>query len=238
MERSSIVSNILTAPVDKFVHIRPQILTGPLLAEVKTLENSIEHLGLFLPIIVRNYRDKFFIIDGRKRIAAIKRLKFMGRLPHNLDNIPYRSLDTGQSMIEAVPNLITNPKLYHKVMQALDSGHSALETARRFYLSQHCIQQIIILSRLSERLRLLFFNNIFSFQQVKLYAAQPRTRIQDQVFSQIGPLASPNHIRKALYSFVPDNLVPDSFVTDNFVLGHDDQTDTEQLDMLIMDQAA
>ena len=227
------MSNILTAPVDKFVHIRPQILTGPLLAEVKTLENSIEHLGLFLPIIVRNYRGKFFIIDGRKRIAAIKRLKFMGRLPHNLDNIPYRSLDTDQSMIESVPNLIANPKLYHKVMQALESGHSALEAARRFYLSQHCIQQIIILSRLSKRLRLLFFNNILSFQQVKLYAAQPRTRIQDQVFSQLGPLASPNHIRKALYSFVADSFVPDSFV-----IGDDDQTDTEQLDMLMMDQAA
>jgi len=191
-------ANIHTAPVDKFTFIRPRILVGPLLQDVKALQNSILRFGLLSPIIVRPHNGKLVVVDGRKRLAAIRRLRFTGQLPRSLVNIPYTELKDAKAAKSPTPALMSNRELYTTVKNAFWEGNDEAQIAEDLYLSRHCIRQILTLSRLSTRLRTMFFERTINFEQARNYAAEPRHRVQNALFNKLGPFAKADEIRTAL----------------------------------------
>jgi len=92
------MSHMKTAPVDMFTTLRPRLLIGELLQDIKSIQASIAKFGLLSPIVVTRSDDRLIIIDGRKRLAAIRRLAFMGRLPRSLVNIPYIEVQDAKHM--------------------------------------------------------------------------------------------------------------------------------------------
>ncbi len=198
--------NISTAPVDKFVFVRPKILVGKLLQDIKTIQNSILRFGLLSPIIVRRHNGKLVVIDGRKRLAAIRRLRFAGQLPRSLVNIPYTELSDHKGLESPTPALMSNRELYTTVTNAFWEGNDETQIAQDLYLSRRCVQQILTLTRLSPKLRGLFFQRAIDFNQASKYAAQPRHIIQNQVFNAIGPFASADEIALAFENLETGHL--------------------------------
>ena len=195
-------ANLQTAPVDKFTFARPRILVGSLLQDIKSLEKSIVKFGLLSPIIVRAHKGKLVVVDGRKRLAAIRRLRFAGVLPRSLVNIPYTELQNSLAAESPTPALMSNRELYRTVTEAFKGGTDIALIAEDLYLSRRCVAQILTLSRLSTRLRALFFEKIINFDQARTYAAQPRHMVQNAVFGALGPFAGADDIRKQLMSAV------------------------------------
>ncbi|MEP1230642.1 MAG: ParB N-terminal domain-containing protein [Litorimonas sp.] len=190
--------SISIAPVDNFVFARPRILVGKLLQDIKTLQNSILKYGLLSPIIVREHNGKLVVVDGRKRLAAIRRLRFLGQLPRSLVNIPYTELSTHKGIESPTPALMSNRELYNTVTQAFADGNDEGQIAKDLYLSRRCIQQILTLTRLSPMIRGLFFERVINFNQARRYAGEPRQTIQNTVFKMIGPFALIEEISQAL----------------------------------------
>lgn len=77
----------------------PKVLQGEYLRAVNEIERSLCRQGLLAPLIVSQNpaaqagsprtERKLIIIDGQKRLMALRRLCFDGRLPAGLMTVPY-----------------------------------------------------------------------------------------------------------------------------------------------------
>ena len=183
------MSHIKTAPVDMFTTLRPRLLIGRLLQDIKAVQASISRFGLLSPIVVSRTEGRLVVIDGRKRLAAIRRLEFMGRLPRSLVNIPYIELQDSRQVAADAPALMSNRDLYVTVTDMFQSHQDLDQIAAELYLSRKCVKQVLTLSLLSPRLRKAFFDRTIDFGGAKAYAALPDHGLQERAFIALGPFA-------------------------------------------------
>ena len=80
---------ITTAKLAEFKSPTARILFGERLQDIKQIQASIAAHGLLNPLIVMRQGKKFIVIDGKKRLAALRRMRFAGTLPRSLINVPY-----------------------------------------------------------------------------------------------------------------------------------------------------
>lgn len=184
------MSHINTAPVDMFTTLRPRLLGGALLRDVKAVQASISRLGLLSPIVVSRIKDQLVVVDGRKRLAAIRRLKFLGRLPRSLVNIPYIEVSDMQSRDEQTPALMSNRELYLTVTQMYHCTEDVDHIAADLFLTRATIRQILTLTRLSSRLRRAFFDKVIDFSRARAFATLPEHSDQNRAFMTLGPFAA------------------------------------------------
>ena len=188
------MSHIKTAPVDMFTTLRPRLLVGRLLLDIKAVQASIARFGLLSPIIVSHANGRLVVVDGRKRLAAIRRLDFMGRLPRSLVNIPYIELEDARHNPSPSPALMSNRDLYVTVTEMFRQNQDIGLIASDLFLTRECVKQVLTLSRLSPRLQRAFFDRTISFESAKAYAAYPGHAVQEQVFMALGPFADAEEI--------------------------------------------
>ncbi len=77
------------AKISEFRAPTPKILFGERLQDIIDLEASIAAHGLVKPLKVTRAGDKLVVIDGRKRLAALRRMHFKNTLPRRLEAIPF-----------------------------------------------------------------------------------------------------------------------------------------------------
>lgn len=183
------MSHIKTATVDMFTTLRPRLYVGRLLKDIKAVQASIARFGLLSPIVVSSFEGRLIIVDGRKRLAAIRRLEFMGRLPRSLVNIPYIELEDVRQIAPNAPALMSNRDLYTTVTDLFRQHQNVSLIASELYLSHKCVKQILTLARLSPRLRQAFFNRTIDFSRAKSYSALPAHTAQNRAFMALGPFA-------------------------------------------------
>lgn len=184
------MSQVKTAPVDMFTTLRPRLLIGGLLKDIKAVQESISRFGLLSPIIVSRSNGRLIVVDGRKRLAAIKRLEFMGRLPRSLVNIPYIELKDARHTSSQAPALMSNRDLYVTVTNMFRKSQDVAAIASDLFLTRKCVTQVLTLARLSPRLRRAFFDRTISFESARAYAAFPGDARQEQAFMKLGPFAT------------------------------------------------
>ena len=185
---------ILTASLDDFKSPRARVFFGAALVDVKTLQRSIAKLGLLSPIVVTEQGGKLCVIDGQKRLSALKRLRFMGQLPRPLSRIPYVLYNPSESGQSPTPALLSNRELYDGVVGAFRKGAKPTSIAKRLYLSRQDVAEIIGLARLAPRLRAYFFDGHIDLPQAKAFAAIPSRERQLCVFDTLGPFAKAEEI--------------------------------------------
>ena len=188
------MSQIKTAPVDMFTTLRSRLLIGQLLQDIKSVQASIARFGLLSPIVVTRSEGRLIVVDGRKRLAAIRRLDFMGRLPRSLVNIPYIELQDARLAPPNAPALMSNRDLYLTVTDMFRAHQDVSQIASDLYLSRKCVKQVLTLSRLSPRLRKAFFDRTIDFDRAKTYAALPEQALQERTFMALGPFADSDDI--------------------------------------------
>ena len=188
------MSHIKTAPVDMFTTLRTRLLIGELLQDIKAVQASISRFGLLTPILVSRSNGRLVVIDGRKRLAAIKRLDFMGRLPRSLVNIPYVEVEDARHISTQAPVLMSNRDLYVTVTDMFRAHQDITAIASDLFLTRTCVKQVLTLSRLSPRLRRAFFDRTIGFESAKAYAAHPEHALQERIFMALGPFADAQSI--------------------------------------------
>lgn len=183
------MSHMNTAPVDMFTTLRPRMFVGQLLQDIKSIQASIARFGLLSPIVVTRSEDRLIVIDGRKRMAAIRRLAFMGRLPRSLVNIPYIEVQNVKRGASDAPALMSNRDLFVTVANMFRETHDVDKIATDLYLCRKIVKQVLTLGCLSPSLRKAFFDRIIDFAQAKAYAALPHHSAQETAFLALGPFA-------------------------------------------------
>lgn len=186
------------APVEKFSLLRTPVMCGKRLHDVKTLQESIARYGLLSPIIAMKRAGQLIVIDGRKRLAAIRRLMFNGQRPRSLAKIPYLLVDEMDSGAAQGHVLVANAALYAAILERFRGGDTVSDLAQHFQISHQCVRDSLSLSRLAAPIRSAFFSRMISFSQARAFAAHPDMAEQLAQFYAIGPFATPSAILAAV----------------------------------------
>ena len=190
--------NIASAKLADFRAPTTRILFGDRLKEVQQIQASIAAHGLLNPLIVLKRGQKLIVIDGKKRLAALRRLKFAGELPRSLVNIPY-ILIAEQDGYKAQPmSLLSNQERYEEVLKSRRQGMGLMEIAAEFYMSKQCVKDLLGIARLSPRLQKAYFGGTISIDQARAFATLPNMDTQDMLLVALGPFANAPEILNAI----------------------------------------
>lgn len=188
------VSHVCYATHENFTIAKKSVLMGQSLTDVRILENSLLRFGLLTPLTVMKKNGRLIVVDGRKRLAAIRRLGFQGRLPRSLIHIPYEILSDRTDQILTAPSLTASQTLFQSVVRAFKAGVQPAHIARKFQISSRSVRDILTLDRLGAPIRQAFFDRLISFPQAAAYASQPDQSAQLSLFRKLGPFANPSEI--------------------------------------------
>lgn len=181
------------ASLAKFRATYPKILFGDVLKDVKRLERSIRHHGLLSPLVVSKNRNRYLVIEGAKRLAALRRLKFNGKLPRDLKRIPYVLIDQSRGA-HADLSLLSNREKYEKVQSLRRGGLSLREISTAIFTPKKTVSDILNVSKLSARLKQAYFGDAITLDQVAAFSTIPNPAAQDALLLKLGPFAQETEI--------------------------------------------
>jgi len=156
------------------------------------LSNSIIKDGLLNPLVVIQQGSKFIVIDGKKRLAAIRLMTTSKRLAKAIAKVPciVQSANSLQPVETRRPLLMTGPELAHKVITAAKTATSLVSIAQRFECEQGVVQDCLSLRNLHPELLLHFNNGAISLEQASALATIENKKAQLDLLHQLGPFAS------------------------------------------------
>lgn len=185
------------ATLSRFRSATPRILSGNLLKDVRDMQVSITQNGLVTPLLVSPNQSRLIVIDGRKRLLALRRLQFDDIMPPTLTKIPYNVIEPVRQKI--TERVTLNPvKIYRHIRDMRNSGRSISEMSRLLALPKDNIRRFLAIDKLSPRLQENFFNHLMTMDQVLAFATLPNVDAQDALFSRLGVLASEKDILDAI----------------------------------------
>ena len=186
------------ADLSQFRAPTTRILYGERLAAVKQVQNSIKAHGLLSPLIVMRRGHQLIIVDGKKRLAALRRLKFTGQLPRSLASVPYILAEDTQNSGQQTQHLLSNRERFEQVITRRRQGRALMEIASELYMSKQCVKDLLCVARLSPRLQNAFFGAVISQAQARAFASLPDLDSQDRLLIALGPFADAPEILEAI----------------------------------------
>jgi len=174
-----------------------RILFGDRLKAVKEMQRSILAHGLLDPIIVMRREGKLIVVDGKKRLAALRRLRFAGNLPRSLVSIPYIFAETANVPTEAMA-LLSHRERFEEVITLRRKGFGLMQIAAELYITKQCVKDLLSIALLSPRLRQAYFGGTISTIQARAFATLPHMDAQDQLLIALGPFADAPDILRAI----------------------------------------
>lgn len=181
---------IKRAPLSSFRNLRSTVLFGKALEDVKQIERSIAQFGMLMPITVTKAKNSFIVIDGKKRLSALKRMEFAGTLPRSLVETPYLFVEEAQQFGRGSVSVLSSQELYRAV-ETLKSGGDEIEAiAKKLYLCRRTVQEILHLTHLCDVVKHAFFRRAISFEQAYAFSTMPCHITQKRTFLTLGPFAN------------------------------------------------
>jgi len=190
--------NITTARLADFRAPTSRILFGDRLKDVVQIQNSIAAHGLLNPLIVMPRGGKLIVVDGKKRLAALRRMRFAGDLPRSLVDVPYILVSEAPSSETPVMSLLSHQERYDEVVTLRQKGLGLMEIAAELYISKNCVKDLLRIALLSPRLRQAYFGGAISLDQARAFATLPSLETQDQLLIALGPFANAPEILEAI----------------------------------------
>lgn len=175
-------------------------LCGDTLAQIKRLGNSILRHGLLKPLIVKNSEQGLIVIDGRKRLLALRRLSSEGQLPRDLQRIPYVFVGEHIDFQEQPMSLLSNRDQFMEIGRLRTQGESFEAISDALDAPIAYIQDVLSVAKLSKSLQGSFLCNHISVEQARAFATLPNKNAQDALMQALGPFAKEPEIIKAIYS--------------------------------------
>lgn len=204
------------APLSQFRSSTPRVLLGAELQAVKDIGASIRAEGLLFPLLVSQHNGRLFVIDGRKRLAALRRLRFLGQLPRSLNTVPY--IMTAKSGKTSVSAVMPRRELYARIKRKADAGVTVADIARALHLSRSTVTDVLNIARLSPALRQAYWRGDLSLAQVKAFSTLPHHEAQNRLLSLLGPFAAVDTILNAVAAGQAVITMGDGATEDNIVI--------------------
>lgn len=196
-----------TAKISEFRAPTPKILFGERLAEITDLETSIAAYGLLKPLKVCRASNKLVVIDGRKRLTALRRMRFKNTLPRSLTAVPY------VMSTEPVPHIQSAQQQYISLIQLENSGVSRADAAEKLCLSAPEHRALRSIDRLSDYLKNAFLKGAITAEQARAFATIPNHNSQERLLMYLGPFASPEEILRRSSNVESTHKTPNCVVT-------------------------
>jgi len=190
--------DITTARLADFRAPTSRILFGERLKQVIQIQNSIAAHGLLNPLVVMQRGHKLVVIDGKKRLAALRRMRFAGELPRSLVDVPYILVSQKTDYKDTAMSLLSNQERYEEVVKLRQKGLGLMEIAAELYISKNCVKDLLRIALLSPRLRKAYFGGAITMEQARAFATLPTLEAQDQLLIALGPFANAPEILKAI----------------------------------------
>lgn len=159
--------------MDKLKSVRDAILTGEMLAEVKAIEASLRQHGLQVPLSVIEKEDEFLVVDGKKRLAALRRLAFNGDSADLTSNVDISICRDGISAPEGISDFVRRPKFFRVVSGLRQQGVPVAEIVSLFGISFQCVRDLTTLGQVHDKIRDSFFAGAMRFDELQAFAAIP-----------------------------------------------------------------
>lgn len=178
-----------TETIDNFSTSVPRTLFGDQLRDVNDMQASIKLFGLLSPITVHTKGRKLIVVDGHKRVAALRRMQVTGDLPDNLQTLPYviinteraRRIEKGQVCLP----MLSNEQKYNLVMDLADRGLSAKAISFALYIELSTVENIININEVCEEIQTAFFQDRLSLKQAHAFAAIPNVKAQNKLLKMM-----------------------------------------------------
>lgn len=207
-------NNLKKAPLGTFRLLKTTILQGEVLEEIKRIEKSIIQYGLICPIVTSRLRNTLIVIDGKKRMQAIQRLAFRNELPEHLLQIPYISILESRKKDYPADSIISRKQLYTTVITLKSRNVSLAAIAEYLCLCRNTISDVVLLSRLSRRVRNAYFDHGLSFSVARAYASVPDMAQQSTLMLKLGKTADETTILNAIETVAETTVKETYFKTD------------------------
>lgn len=164
-----------------------------------TIKKSIEKGGLLNPLIVIKQKDKFIVVDGKKRLLALRELTKSSKFRRALYKIPCIVDCTAEVGYDPeCPILMKGPELAHKIIQSVDRGMSKVMVAQRYECSASVIEDALLLRNLHPKILMPFNNNSLCLEQAAAFATIDNPNAQWALLLQLGPSVSDADIISAI----------------------------------------
>lgn len=173
-------------------------------ASYKKIANSIVDNGLLNPIAITKKprrtsqtksKQKWNVIDGRKRLIALNILKIGNNLPRSLVSIPCQEYNDEANITQSArPELVSGYELTHHIRRNFTKGYSVSVLAQRYHCSENLINAALSLNGLNPELDQHFRNGVLSFEQVVAFATMPSKDAQKRLLMELGPFVNNSDI--------------------------------------------
>jgi len=177
-------------------------LTFPLLHRkiIEEISRRIKSVGLLNPLIVTKIKGRYLVIDGKKRLHAIKKLARQNKLPRTLHTVPCLLSDSDPTTSEPInkPLLLSDYELVQEIIKANEAGKDEKDIIQMLECSQQVIRQALSLKSLCPKLEQAFMNTAINLAQAAALATIPNPQAQWDLLVQLGPFVSEPDIIKAI----------------------------------------
>ena len=166
---------------------------------MRDVEASILRFGLLAPVVVTRAETgsaEWRVLDGRKRLLAIRLLRFAGELPRSLSTIPFIVADVPS---DEHPLALLGPiEQFDQVTDLRDRGLSVADIACAIYAPVPYVENVLAVEQLSDRLRNAWFGGAIELDQARAFATLPNAEAQDALLLALGPFAKAPAILAAI----------------------------------------
>jgi len=169
--------------------------------KLDTLRHSLTANGLLNPLRVTPHKKKFLVVDGKKRLKAIKLLARTGA--QSFSKIPC-VIDTFDSSINTEtapkdrPALLSAAELAHLILTQVRKSVPLNYIAQRYECDMHVVRKCLRLPGLHVKVLKAFYDGTISLEQASALSHIPNPKAQWNLLLQLGPFASDRRILKAI----------------------------------------
>ena len=156
------------------------------------LANSIVRDGLLNPLVVRQHGSKFIVVDGKKRLAILRRLSKLKRLSKAILKVPciVQEVASLKPVERRRPLLLTGPELAHKIILEAQNATSPVSIAQRYECDLSVVEDCLSLPGLHPEMLKYFNNRAISLEQAAAFATIENKKAQLDLLHQLGPFVS------------------------------------------------
>ncbi len=163
---------------------------------ISHIKNSIFKDGLLNPLVVTQQEKNYQVIDGKKRLNAIKWIAKYNRLSQGSKKIPCVFHEENHSSITSAnrPALLSCQELAHAILRDVDLGASSSSVALRYECATSVIEDALSLRKLHPKLLQHFNNQNLTLEQAAAFATFDNTEAQLRLFEQLGQFVTNQEI--------------------------------------------
>jgi len=162
---------------------------------LESLKSSIQEVGLLNPLVVIKHNSKYLVLDGKKRLEAMRQLKKSRHYMRSLQKVP---CIMDYPAAKGRPLLMRAPELASAVITDVKGGQSMAAVAQKYDCKLADICEAMTFKTLHPEVLKYFNNETITWEQAAALATIANPDAQLNLLMQLGPFVSNKEIIAAV----------------------------------------